>query len=131
MEAHLTNSTLTTINTELSKAWYLLSLLLRLGCLTRSSEVASRCALFRAPPDFVEHLCSLPNSPLFLTPHSFVTPLLVAFGKFMLNLDVIRTRIEVGGLEQRGEFGKILRERISGGGRDREQFCILWMVRKL
>ncbi|THG10679.1 hypothetical protein TEA_010375 [Camellia sinensis var. sinensis] len=119
MEAPLTNSSLATltntvsiINTELHKAWHLLSLLLPLGRPARPLELASRCALFRAPPDFVEHLCSIPNSPLFLTSNRFVTPSLVAFvafGKFASNLNVI------GAFVPRIELRDFGRERVWGG----------------
>ncbi|KAL7188505.1 hypothetical protein ACSBR1_038382 [Camellia fascicularis] len=119
MEAPLTNSspatltnTVSIINTELHKAWHLLSLLLPLGRPARPLELTSRCALFRAPPDFVEHLCSIPNSPLFLTSNWFVTPSLVAFvafGKFASNLNVI------GAFVPRIELRDFGRKRVWGG----------------
>ncbi|XXG78028.1 hypothetical protein AAC387_Pa08g2055 [Persea americana] len=74
---------------EIEKAWHLFSLLLRLGRPARPSEIAARCSLFSATPDFVEFLCSIPDSPLFLTRDLLVTisleVLFSAFGEFASN----------------------------------------------
>ncbi|XXG41925.1 hypothetical protein AAC387_Pa01g2291 [Persea americana] len=74
---------------EIEKAWHLFSLLLRLGRPARPAEIAARCSLFSATPDFVEFLCSIPDSPLFLTRDLFVTisleVLFSAFGEFASN----------------------------------------------
>ncbi|KAL6008343.1 hypothetical protein ACLOJK_033852 [Asimina triloba] len=70
---------------ETAKAWHLLSVLLRLGRPARPAELAARCELFPASADFVEFLCALPDSPLFLTRDLFVTAsleVLSAFGDF-------------------------------------------------
>ncbi|KAA8526014.1 hypothetical protein F0562_007886 [Nyssa sinensis] len=93
MEARLTNAQLSKVtNTELHKAWHIFSLLLRIGRPARPTELASRCNMFRASPSFVEYLCSIPNSPLFLTSDLFVTISMVAFvafGKFISNLNIV------------------------------------------
>ncbi|XP_015582453.1 serine/threonine-protein kinase RIM15 isoform X2 [Ricinus communis] len=54
-------------NSDLQKAWHLLSLLLSIGHLTSPHELASLCTLFPTTPDLVEFLCSIPHSPLTLT----------------------------------------------------------------
>jgi cell division control protein 7 len=71
----LTTTTTTTIAAaaESEKAWHLLALLLSLGRTARPAELASRCALFRVSPDFVEFLCSVPGSLLLLTGDFHVT----------------------------------------------------------
>ncbi|KAL5724012.1 non-specific serine/threonine protein kinase [Ranunculus cassubicifolius] len=58
---------------EKEKAWHLLSILFTIGRPACSSELAARCRLFDVSPDFVEFLCTIPNSPLFLTEELFVT----------------------------------------------------------
>lgn len=73
---------------ESEKAWHVLALLLSLGRTARPAELASRCALFRAAPDFVESLCSVPGSLLLLTGdfHVTLSPLaLTALAEFVSN----------------------------------------------
>ncbi|KAL6979787.1 non-specific serine,threonine protein kinase [Sarracenia purpurea var. burkii] len=112
MEAHFTNSTLTIVtntvtNTEVHEAWHLLALLLRIGRPVRPAELASRCILFQAPTDYVEYLCSIPNSPICLTNNLFVTPsrvASVAFRKFESNsnaIDAFVPRIVLGDSQPR------------------------------
>ncbi|XP_059657653.1 uncharacterized protein LOC132304119 [Cornus florida] len=106
METQLTSSELSGVtNTELSKAWHILSLLLRISRPARPVELASRCNLFSASPDFVEYLCSIPISPLFLTSDLFVTPSLVAFaafGNFLSNFNLIAAFLPPIGFGFRG-----------------------------
>ncbi|KAI7981388.1 Cell division cycle 7-related protein kinase [Camellia lanceoleosa] len=104
MEAQLTKSTLTPFTTtDLHKAWHLLSLLLRIGRPSPPSELASQCILFPAPPDYINYLCSISNSPICFNNDLFVIPSLVvfvAFRKFLSNLNAIDAfvpRIGVGG----------------------------------
>lgn len=78
MQTELTDSELalqlsTIPTTNLQKAWYISSLLRSLGRPARSVELASKCTQFYATPNFVEFLCGIPNSPIFLTPDCFVT----------------------------------------------------------
>lgn len=71
---------------EIEKAWHFVFLLLRLGRPARPVELAARCSLFCASPDLIEFLCSIPDSPLFLTRDLFVAisleVLLSAFNEF-------------------------------------------------
>ncbi|GMP95662.1 hypothetical protein CsSME_00044620 [Camellia sinensis var. sinensis] len=104
MEAQLTKSTLTPFTTtDLHKAWHLLSLLLRIGRPSPPSELASQCILFPAPPDYINYLCWISNSPICFNNDLFVIPSLVvfvAFRKFLSNLNAIDAfvpRIGVGG----------------------------------
>ncbi|CAL5429594.1 unnamed protein product [Camellia sinensis] len=104
MEAQLTKSTLTPFTTtDLHKAWHLLSLLLRIGRPSPPSELASQCILFPVPPDYINYLCSISNSPICFNNDLFVIPSLVvfvAFRKFLSNLNAIDAfvpRIGVGG----------------------------------
>ncbi|XP_059443355.1 uncharacterized protein LOC132175423 isoform X2 [Corylus avellana] len=97
METRLADSDLsltTTTNTAVAaaanseKAWHLLALLLSLGRTARPAELASRCALFRVSPDFIEFLCSVPGSLLLLTGdfHVTLSPLaLTALAEFVSN----------------------------------------------
>ncbi|XP_062146659.1 uncharacterized protein LOC133854456 isoform X2 [Alnus glutinosa] len=73
---------------ESEKAWHLLALLLSLGRTAPPAELASRCALFHASPDFVQSLCSVPGSLLLLTCdfHVTLSPLaLIALAEFVSN----------------------------------------------
>lgn len=111
MEDKLTNSELgpalstVTDNTDLHKAWHLLSLILTNGRPVRPAALASRCTSFRSSNEYVEFMCSIPNSPIFLTENRFVilsSAAFVAFGQFMLNLNRILAfvpRIKIGFLE--------------------------------
>lgn len=78
MQIELTDSELalqlsTVPTTNLQKAWYISSLLRSLGRPAKSIELSSLCTQFYATPNFVEYLCGIPNSPIFLTPDCFVT----------------------------------------------------------
>ncbi|XP_043725860.1 uncharacterized protein LOC122672445 isoform X2 [Telopea speciosissima] len=64
------------------KAWHLLAVLLSIGRPARLAELSARCTLFHASPDFVQFLCLIPHSPLFLTGDLFVTISLAAFLAF-------------------------------------------------
>uniref|UniRef100_A0A1D1XTZ3 non-specific serine/threonine protein kinase n=1 Tax=Anthurium amnicola TaxID=1678845 RepID=A0A1D1XTZ3_9ARAE len=58
---------------EIEKAWYVVSLLLRVGRPARPAEIVARFRLVPASADFLEFLCRIPNSPLYLTEGGFVT----------------------------------------------------------
>ncbi|CAN0908369.1 hypothetical protein LINGRAHAP2_LOCUS25250, partial [Linum grandiflorum] len=55
------------VNSDSRKAWYLLSVLLSLGRPVPLLQLSSHCAPFRATPDLIRRLCSVPNSPIALT----------------------------------------------------------------
>ncbi|KAL1834752.1 hypothetical protein ACET3Z_004403 [Daucus carota] len=93
MEAQLSTDT---NNIDIHKAWHLLSLLLTIGRPVRLPELASRCTLFRASPEFVQFLCSIPRSPLSLTESGFVSISSVAyldFVRFLSNLCNLSTSL--------------------------------------
>lgn len=75
MELQLTSfsDTTATAITDVHKAWHIFALLLSTGRPAQPSELSSKCTLFSAPPEFIEFLCSIPNSPLHLTSNYFVT----------------------------------------------------------
>lgn len=85
----------TSTDSQSQKAWYLLSLLLSLGHPTLPLDLASRCTLFRATPDLIISLCSIPNSPITLITSSsgiHVTISLIglfAFQRFVSNVNLI------------------------------------------
>ncbi|XP_010244062.1 PREDICTED: uncharacterized protein LOC104587975 isoform X2 [Nelumbo nucifera] len=83
MAAYLTDSEQCSVSsTDIEKAWHLLAVLLSIGRPARPGELCARCTLFRASPDFVESLCLIPRSPLFLTDDLFVTISLFALSAF-------------------------------------------------
>lgn len=63
----------TTTTTDLQKAWHISAVLLSLRRPVRPIELALKCTLFHTTPELIEFLCSIPNSPLYLTPSYFVT----------------------------------------------------------
>ncbi|XP_020534291.1 uncharacterized protein LOC105632339 isoform X2 [Jatropha curcas] len=94
-----------TADSESQKAWYILALLISIGRPTSTLELASRCTLFRATPEIIRSLCSIPNSPITLTSSNssngfFVTVSLIglfAFQRFISNInltDAFVNRIE-------------------------------------
>ncbi|WCJ25784.1 Protein kinase superfamily protein [Euphorbia peplus] len=95
-------------DSELQKAWHLLSLLISLGHPASPFELALQCTLFRATPDLIRSLCSLPNSPITLTNthttafYVTVSPRgLVAFQQFLTNFNLIDAFVaRFGGLVQ-------------------------------
>ncbi|KAJ4960500.1 hypothetical protein NE237_020410 [Protea cynaroides] len=83
MEAFLTNAEHFSVSEiDKQKAWYLLGVLLSIGCPAPPVELAARCTLFCASLDFVHHLCLIPASPLFLTNDLVVTMSSVALSAF-------------------------------------------------
>ncbi|XP_057520908.1 uncharacterized protein LOC130801152 isoform X2 [Amaranthus tricolor] len=85
-------------------AWYLVSVLLLLGRPASLEELVAKCLLFRISPEFIEFLCGIPNSPIYLTTNKFVVismSVYSAFGEFFANS---RPKIE---------------RRMSGGPRER------------
>ncbi|KAL2903044.1 Extracellular signal-regulated kinase 2 [Bienertia sinuspersici] len=84
MEDQITNSELTISRncnfTE--KAWHLASILIRLRRPASVIELVERCSLFETSPEFVEFLCSIPNSPIYLTADDFVVLSMLVFSAF-------------------------------------------------
>lgn len=146
MEAKLTNAELgtqlctqlstVTENDDLFKAWHLLSVLLTFGHPVRPTELASRCTLFRSSPEFVEFLCSIPNSPLSLTENLFVTlssVAYVAFGKFVSNLNAISAflpGINIGLLELKRAWADAAKKYCKKRKRNGTEFEYLPVVKK-
>lgn len=64
---------------EKEKAWHILSILFTVGSPVHASDLAHRCRLFDVPVEFIEFLCSIPESPLYLTEDRFVSISSVAF----------------------------------------------------
>ncbi|XP_050230192.1 uncharacterized protein LOC126679245 [Mercurialis annua] len=78
------------------KAWHLLSLLLSIGRPISLHELATRCTLFPATPEFVQYLCSVSNSPITLiasTDEGILVSVsvlgLLAFQRFASNFNLI------------------------------------------
>ncbi|KAJ8556461.1 hypothetical protein K7X08_032213 [Anisodus acutangulus] len=63
----------TTAISDVHKSWHIFALLLSTGRPAHPSELSSKCTLFSTSPEFIEFLCSIPNSPLHLTSNYFVT----------------------------------------------------------
>lgn len=83
METHSASSELIFIaRSDHERARHLLSLLLSLGRPARPPELSSLCKLFPASPELVHYLCSIPNSPIFLTKDLLVVPSPVAVTAF-------------------------------------------------
>ncbi|PKA58900.1 Cyclin-dependent kinase F-4 [Apostasia shenzhenica] len=83
MMAAATSSDLTLNSSEIEKAWYLLTVLIRLGGPTRLAELASISDL---APDLVVLFCQIPGSPLILTVGGVVSVsdvAVTAFGQFV------------------------------------------------
>ncbi|XP_022933036.1 serine/threonine-protein kinase RIM15-like isoform X2 [Cucurbita moschata] len=57
---------------ELQKAWYLFTILLDIGRPASVEELAVRCELFRATPDFVRYLCQISASPICIVDDALV-----------------------------------------------------------
>lgn len=82
---------------ELQKAWHLFTILLDIGRPASVEELAARCQLFSATPDFVRYLCEIPGSPICLADNALVFISLVAisavgryFSKAMNGWDILR-----------------------------------------
>ncbi|MQL68513.1 hypothetical protein Taro_000840 [Colocasia esculenta] len=72
---------------EIETAWYVLTLLLRMGRPAGPAEVAARLRLAPASAEFLGSLCRVPNSPLRLTDGGLLTVSRVvsaAMGKFVV-----------------------------------------------
>lgn len=57
---------------QLQKAWYLFTILLDIGRPASVEELAVRCELFRATPDFVRYLCQISGSPICIVDDALV-----------------------------------------------------------
>lgn len=71
--------------TNREQAWNLFAVLLNLGRPSYTAELAARCHI---SSDFLNFLCSIPDSPIFLRDDLYVTitlPALLSVGKFALN----------------------------------------------
>ncbi|KAK9275370.1 hypothetical protein L1049_022634 [Liquidambar formosana] len=126
MATHLTNSelTITLPSTHSNKAWHFLALLLSIGRPARLAELASKCTLFPSSPDYILFLCSVPNSPLFLTDDLFVTLSSIAFfafGQYMSN------SFSIAAFAPRFKIGCLGPKRLWDGiGRIRKRKCKVW-----
>ncbi|MCE3216103.1 hypothetical protein HAX54_004900 [Datura stramonium] len=92
MELQLTSfSDTATSTSDVHKAWHIFgSSTLSTGRPKLSHRISSKCTLFSASPQFIEFLCSIPNSPLHLTSNCFVTFSSIGFVttvKFFANAD--------------------------------------------
>ncbi|OVA11292.1 Protein kinase domain [Macleaya cordata] len=77
MVAYLTDSEGCSVSkTDKEQAWNLFGTLLNLGRPSRPVELAAMC---HVKPDYVEFLCSIPDSPLLLTDDLYVTISLATF----------------------------------------------------
>ncbi|KAF3649350.1 putative vesicle-associated protein 2-1-like [Capsicum annuum] len=99
MELQLTSLSTTTAISDINKAWHIFALLLSTGRPAQLSELSSKCNLFSASPEYIEFLCSIPNSPIHLTSNYFVTFSKIGFKstvEFFANadVDVVRGRGE-------------------------------------
>ncbi|KAI3703392.1 hypothetical protein L1987_73431 [Smallanthus sonchifolius] len=80
---------LSTADTELEiRLWNLFAVLLSIGRPVPPIELASRCTSIEASEEFVEFVCSVPNSPLSLTTDGLVTissAVCIVLQRFLLN----------------------------------------------
>ncbi|XP_076884339.1 uncharacterized protein LOC143533433 [Bidens hawaiensis] len=70
------------------KSWNLFAVLLSIGHPVPPIELASRCTSIDATPEFVEFICSVPNSPISLTSDGLVTvssAVCVVLKRFLVN----------------------------------------------
>ncbi|XP_078440417.1 protein kinase superfamily protein isoform X2 [Wolffia australiana] len=58
---------------EIDAAWYVLTVLMRLGRRARIDDLVPRCKLFSATREFLVFLCRMPNSPLSIADDEFVS----------------------------------------------------------
>ncbi|GAB2209711.1 hypothetical protein Droror1_Dr00026934, partial [Drosera rotundifolia] len=91
--------------THLSKAWHLVSILLTLRRPATVAELAAKCILFKASPDYVEFLCFVDNSPLLLMESGCVSISAVVF-------------VTVGEFVSRCGFGIGIGVGVGGGWRE-------------
>ncbi|WMV43509.1 hypothetical protein MTR67_036894 [Solanum verrucosum] len=112
MELQLTSfsdSDSATAISDVHKAWHIFALLLSTGRPAQPSELSSKCTLFSASPEFIEFLCSIPNSPLHLTNNYLVTFSSIGFTstvKFFANADAFTAfvpQLEFQELQDRGQ----------------------------
>lgn len=100
---------------DVHKAWHIFALLLSTGRPAQPSELSSKCILFSASPEFIEFLCSIPNSPLHLTNNYLVTFSSIGFTstvKFFANADAFTAfvaQLEFQELRDRGQTERITR----------------------
>ncbi|VFQ70516.1 unnamed protein product [Cuscuta campestris] len=78
--------------TDSEKAWHVFALLLAIRRPAQPAELASICTFFRATPDLIGYLCSIPCSPIHLTPDYIVTfspAVYMIFAKFIAYVNAI------------------------------------------
>ncbi|CAA2973884.1 probable serine threonine- kinase cdc7 [Olea europaea subsp. europaea] len=83
-----------TTTTDSQKAWHIFAVLLAHGLPARPDELTSKCVLFDSSSVEIHFLCSIPNSPISLTPNHFVTLSRIGFAaivQFVSNANVICT----------------------------------------
>ncbi|XP_031501927.1 uncharacterized protein LOC116265467 isoform X2 [Nymphaea colorata] len=82
----LESSPLSSDGLEVERAWYLLTVLLRIGRPCRPEEISAGCSLLSVPPETVIRSCFVRDSPLSVTGNFFVVPSTIAtcaLGNFM------------------------------------------------
>ena len=78
-------------STEVEAAWYVLTILLRIGRPARIDEIIARSKLCSVSHDFLRFLSRTPNSPLFFSEEGLVTVssrVEVTFGEFFVGGEV-------------------------------------------
>ncbi|KAK9716298.1 hypothetical protein RND81_06G223800 [Saponaria officinalis] len=97
MEAQISTSKLPHVaGNFMEKSWHLVAVLLSIGRPASPAELAGKCSIFYASPEFVEFLCLIPNSPLCLSKTGVVLLSAVALravgGFFAISLP----KVEIG-----------------------------------
>lgn len=89
------NSSVSTRQRE--EAWHVIAILLSIARPACPEEIASKCTIFSASPDYIRFLCSIPVSPLILMECQLVTISMVGFsaiGEFTMKaLRVLGVRV--------------------------------------
>lgn len=101
------------VETEIEAAWYVLTILLRMGRPARMDEIVPKCWLFPASDEFLRFLCRMPNSPLFLSDDGLVTissVVGIAFREFVVGVAaqfVPRVTVRFAGPKRAWDFGDV------------------------
>ncbi|CAA6657130.1 unnamed protein product [Spirodela intermedia] len=87
---------------EIEAAWYVLTILLRMGHPARMDEIVPKCRLFPASDEFLQFLCRMPNSPC--------SSQTVAFREFVVggaSQFVPRVTVRFAGPKKAWDFGDV------------------------